>query len=259
MSFYSDSRAFYWALTGIFAALHLVMSLLPLFVLTEGGGFISLGLVSAVVIGFIAGPFYGSVSVLLGSILGVAFLNIGGILGYVVPVVAPTASAFVTGCIQTGRYSPVVIVYVTGIVLFLLGPIGLLAYPYLWLHVVALLLVLPFFIPRFKKAFSSRLHFDDERPEMTFLASTLLSFIAVMADHLIGGATATYHFVYLLGWDAPSTASLYLLVALAYPLERLAVALVLAGVITALAKPLGKLMFPRPWEARSDVDDEIGA
>jgi hypothetical protein len=239
---------------GIFAALHLVMSLLPLFVLTGGGGFISLGLVSAVVIGFISGPFYGPVSVLIGSTLGVAFLNIGGILGFFIPVLAPTSSAFVTGCLRSGRYLEVAIVYAIGIAAFLLGPIGSVAYPYLWLHVIALLLVLSLFIPGVGRVFLNGLRFDDEKPELTFLAAALLSFVGLMADHLIGGATAAYHFIYLLGWDPVATADFYLLVALTYALERLSVTLVLAGVIAALTNTLQRLQVPVDWVSEGEVE-----
>lgn len=241
MAAYSDSKAFLWALTGILAAFHLVMTLLPLFILTSGGGFISIGVISAVVIGYIAGPFYGVASVIIGSTLGVAFLNVGGIVGYLVPIIAPAASAFVAGCMRERMYIHVIIIYVTGLVLFLVGPIGSMAYPYLWMHITALALVMLMLVPRIESAFSEGLRLRDDKPEMSILPSAILAYAALMADHLTGGALASYHFVYILGWDPGATAVIFVLGMFTYALERLALTLVAAGVILALAKSLNRL------------------
>ena len=217
------------------------MTVIPLFVLTGGGGFISLGVVSAVVIGYVAGPIYGVASVFIGSTLGVAFLNVGGIVGYVVPIVAPAASAIVAGCMRKRMYIQVIIVYIIGFVAFIVGPVGNIAYPYLWMHVIALALVILLLVPKIEKRYREGLQLCPEKPETSILPSAVLAYAALMADHLTGGALASYHFVFILGWDPTSTAIMFLLGTFTYALERLALTLVAAGVIMALAKHLGKL------------------
>ena len=91
---FSRSVAYPWALTGIFGAFHLVLTFLPFTVLGMGGGFLTWGMISAAIVGFLLGPFYGTVAVLVGSFIGTGVFNLGGILGPIVPVLAPTVGAF---------------------------------------------------------------------------------------------------------------------------------------------------------------------
>ncbi|MBE0526428.1 MAG: hypothetical protein IH631_05760, partial [Candidatus Thorarchaeota archaeon] len=81
MSGFSRSISYPWALTGIFGAVHFVITLIPFNIALGGGGEISFGLVSAPIIGFLLGPFFGVISVLIGSLLAI-FINPGiAILG----------------------------------------------------------------------------------------------------------------------------------------------------------------------------------
>ncbi len=233
---HSHSTTFYWALVGVFAALHLVMTMLPLFVLTSGGGFISLGLVTGVVIGFLLGPLYGGISVFIGSMLGVLLFNIGGVLGPIVPVVASTAGAFIAGSLRTNKPGIVILIYGLSIAAFLVSPIGGIAYIYIWLHLVAMLLTALFILPRTREWLKKEMHYDKMKPEFNFLTLWLLSFIALLADSVVGGTIAAYHFVYVTSYAPELVGGWFVGVAFIYPLERIAVIFVVTSVLLAIIK-----------------------
>ena len=76
MSGFTKSVAYPWALTGIFGAFHLVLTFIPYSVLGMGGGFLTWGMVSAPIVGFLLGPFYGTIAVLAGSLIGTGIFNL---------------------------------------------------------------------------------------------------------------------------------------------------------------------------------------
>jgi len=233
-----QSNTFYWALTGIFGALHLVMTMVPLFVLSGGSGFISMGLVSSIVIGFVLGPFYGTIAVLLGSVLGVFIFNIGGILGPIIPVIAPVAGALIAGCLKIGQPRIVLGVYVIGLVAFLMSPIGLTATVYIWMHTIAAVLVLLLILKKSSGWLSSRVEFKKDDVEGSILPVLLMSFIALLGDSLIGGALAAYWFIHIVGFSAGDLSTYYIGATILYPLERIAVTVVVTAVIIALMRAL---------------------
>jgi hypothetical protein len=189
-------------------------------------------------------------------LLGVIFFNIGGIVGPIVPVIATASSAFAAGAIRTKRTYLVPFLYLTGFVVFLVSPIGILAYSYLWLHLVAFVFVFLFILPFTRDWLYSRLHVRLDKPELSLAPVFILSFIAVMADHLLGGAVGAWWFTTILGWDIVATATAYTGLMFVYPLERLAVIVVATAVALALTRALDKasLNIPGLWpldEAKS--------
>ena len=64
MSNFTRSGAYPWALVGVFAAVQLVMTAFPITFAIGVGGILSLGLVAAPIIGYLLGPFFGTISVL---------------------------------------------------------------------------------------------------------------------------------------------------------------------------------------------------
>ncbi|MEM2142138.1 MAG: hypothetical protein QXS20_07805 [Candidatus Thorarchaeota archaeon] len=247
MSSMSLHHTYVWALTGIFAAMHMVLTFLPLFVLAGGGGFISAGVVSAPLIGFLLGPVYGVVAVVIGSTIGVVLMNVGGILGPVIPIVAPAVSAFIAGSLGRGRLTHVVAVYVVGIAAFVVGPIGLIALPYIWLHTALLLLMALFVVPRFRAHVRALpIPRSGVSVNRLLLPIWFLGFIAVMGDHLVGGTLATYWFVYVLLFPPDTIAPFFIAVTVFYPLERLAVSVVLTLVLASLMGIISGGQLPLP-------------
>jgi len=247
MSEFKRSVAYPWALTGIFAAFHFVTSMLPYSVLGTGGGFLSWGMISAPIVGFLLGPFFGTISILIGSILNVLVFNPGEILGPVILTLAPASGAFAAGLLRSNKPVGVIVIYLIGFIVFLIGPVGLLAYPYLWLHAITFLLVFPFIVPKTRSLLLRGLHFGKEgNPVITVFSVWLMSFIALIADNLIGGAIGTYYFVYILLFDPAGLAAIYMGIALVYPVERIIASVIVAGVALAVGYVLAKSYFDLP-------------
>ncbi|MCK5389139.1 MAG: hypothetical protein KAJ36_01530, partial [Candidatus Thorarchaeota archaeon] len=144
---FTRSSAYPWALTGIFGAFHLVLTFIPFAVLGMGGGFLTWGMISAVLVGFLLGPFYGTLAVLMGSFIGTGVFNLGGILGPIVPVLAPAAGAFAAGALRTGRIKELFVLFLIATVGFIVGPIGIPAFLFIWMHLITLGIIAILLVP----------------------------------------------------------------------------------------------------------------
>jgi hypothetical protein len=247
VSEFKRSIAYPWALTGIFAAFHFVTSMLPYSVLGTGGGFLSWGMISAPIVGFLLGPFFGTISILIGSLLNLVVFNPGEILGPLILTAAPTSGALVAGLLRANRPTGVILVYLIGLILFLIGPIGSLAYPYLWLHTIGLLLVFLFVIPKLRSILSRGMHFKSEiNPAVTVFSIWLMAFIALLADNLIGGAIGSFYYVYVLLFDPTALAGIYIGIALVYPVERIIASVIVAVVALGVGYALANSYFDLP-------------
>jgi hypothetical protein len=247
MSEFKRSLAYPWALTGIFAAFHFVTSMLPYSVLGTGGGFLSWGMVSAPIVGFLLGPFFGTISILIGSILNVVVFNPGEILGPIILTLAPTSGALAAGLLRANKPIGTVAIYLVGLGVFLIGPIGLLAYPYLWLHTITLLLVFLFIIPKTRHILIRGLHFKaDVNPLITLFSIWLMSFIALIADNLIGGAIGSFYYVYVYLFDPSALASIYMGIAFVYPVERIIASIIVLWIAMPIGYVLAKSYFDLP-------------
>ncbi|MHA1587651.1 MAG: hypothetical protein ACTSV9_02625 [Candidatus Thorarchaeota archaeon] len=249
MASFTRSVAYPWALTGVFGAVHLVVTIIPYSLSVGGGGVISFGLVSGAIIGFLLGPFFGTIAVLIGSLAG-GFVNPSiALFGLLTPL-APATGAFVAGSFRVKgprnkSVALVLIVYILALGFFILSPIGIYAPGFLWLHIVAVLLVLLFLLPSVGRQLSDALHLepDSEKP-LSFLAIWLVSFIAVMADHLVGSTIAAY--VFSAGMDPEALALIFMGVAFIYPWERLLASVITAVVLFVTSISLAKTYFDLP-------------
>jgi hypothetical protein len=214
----------------------MVITLFPANIpVAETGSYFSLYFVSAPVIGYILGPFYGTVSVLLGTFIAAVYdpwaagvMGSMGILGALLAGLAPATGASVAGLIRNGRYRTVPLFFIVTIGLFLITRVGLLAFSFLWLHFIALLLSLLFLVPDFKNYLEDGLNLSDRTNySRVALAFWLLVFISVMADHIVASVLRAYLF---LGVPAEFLMTLYTDVIFIYPIER-----VLASIVGAFA------------------------
>ncbi|MFO7835414.1 MAG: hypothetical protein R6V83_02075 [Candidatus Thorarchaeota archaeon] len=243
----AHTKTYEWALTGIFAAFQLVLSMVPLYLLGMGGGFISWGLVSAPIIGFLLGPFYGLLAVMIGSILGTLFFNIGGILGPIIPIFAPMASALVAGSIRFKRYHVVTGVFILGLAIYLLGPIGLVTAPYLWLHTIAAFLSILVLTPVISHKFDRILEPTEcgtKGKSSVFV--WLTGFLALMADHLVGATMSQYYFIYVLEMETNPLAASYLATIFIYPIERILASIIVGFVLILLRVGISYGSIPLP-------------
>ena len=249
MASFTRSVAYPWALTGVFGAVHLVVTIIPYSLSVGGGGVISFGLVSGAIIGFLLGPFFGTIAVLIGSMAG-GFVNPSiALFGLLTPL-APATGAFVAGSFRVRGLRIksailVLIVYVLAFDLFIIGPIGIYALGFLWLHSIACFLVLLFLVPGVGHQLSDALHLEpDSKHSQSFFAIWLVSFIAVMADHLVGSTIAAY--VFSAGMDPEALALIFMGVAFIYPWERLLASIITAVVLFVTSISLAKTYFDLP-------------
>ena len=253
MSGFTKSVAYPWALTGIFGAFHLVLTFIPYSVLGMGGGFLTWGMVSAPIVGFLLGPFYGTISVLAGSIIGTGVFNLGGVLGPIVPILAPTAGAFAAGALRKGRVRELFVVFLFATLLYLIGPIGIPALLFIWLHLITLGIITILLIPKLMNRLKESVTFERGRnlPLMP-VAIFLFSFIALMTDHIVGNTATVYFFHYFGSMDVPTLVGFWLPITFVYPIERVVASIILAAVVIAASEAIvqtGLELPVSPWES----------
>lgn len=247
MSVLTNSVAYPWALTGVFAAFHLVVSLLPY--TPAGAGFITWGMVSAALVGLILGPFYGTISVGIGSLLTMVAFPSMAIISIFTPL-APMSGAFVAGALVTHRPGIFYVLFGSVIVLFILGPIGFMARSFLWLHFVTLVLSLFYVVPRVSQWFRSGLALSEGTSiVIVSLAYWFTGFCALMADNLVGSALYQYYTISL-GFDAGALAVAYVGIMFVYPIERGLASIVLAVIAIATGRALTSAHLSLPLVGR---------
>lgn len=246
MSKYTQSVAYPWALTGIFAAVHLVITLIPYSIGIGGGGEISFGLVSAPIVGFILGPFFGVIAALIGSVLAI-FINPGIAIIGPFTVIATAAGAFAAGAMRTKLRVTIPILYLIAMGSFLVSPIGTLVPQFLLFHFIILLLSLIFFIPGFSEGLMKPLKLERGFNRGSgFAAIWLLSIIAVTLDNVVGSAMGAFYFIAAFAMDPAALAGLFALGIPIIPIERLVGSFIVAILLAALAEVLSRANFGLP-------------
>ncbi|MGD9396825.1 MAG: hypothetical protein PVJ05_10390 [Candidatus Thorarchaeota archaeon] len=246
MSKYTQSVAYPWALTGIFAAVHLVITLIPYSIGVGGGGEISFGLVSAPVVGFILGPFFGVIAVLIGSVLAM-FINPGIAIIGPFTAIATAAGAYAAGAMRTKLRVTIPVLYLAAIGMFLLSPIGLLVPQFLLFHFIVFLLSLIFFVPGFSRMLMEALKLERSFNRWAGFASMwLLSIVAVTLDNVVGSAMGAYYFIAAFAMDPAALAGLFALGIPVIPVERIIGSVIVALLLAALAEVLVRANFGLP-------------
>jgi hypothetical protein len=264
MSGLSKSVAYPWALTGIFGAFHLVLTFIPFSVLGMGGGFLTWGMVSAAIVGFLLGPFFGTIAVLAGSIIGTGIFNPAGLLGPIVPVLAPTAGAFAAGALRTGRVRELFVLFLVAILGYVISPIGVSAFIFIWLHLITLFIIAILLVPQLMNKLKEAVTFEKGRNLMLMpIAVLLFSFIALMTDHIVGNTASVFYLFYFGAFDAPTLVGFWLPITFVYPFERILATIVLALIIVATGEAIvqtGLELPTTPWENKEQLElssDEI--
>ncbi len=254
MSNFPHSKAYPWALVGVFAALHLVTTLIP-YNIAFGGGEISFGMVSAPLVGFLLGPFFGTAAIIIGSVIAMFLHAEIAVLGPFT-ILATAAGAFAAGTIRSKKPHIVPIVYLLSMATYLVSPIGMLVPEYMWFHAAGFLLSLLFVMPQVAKTLHESL--DPEKGQKSiFVASVwLLSIVSVTTDHAVGSAIAPYYFVILLGNEPTAFAGFFEFAILLYPLERLIASVILTIILTPLAEILSQSNLGIPITSLNPIHSE---
>jgi hypothetical protein len=258
LSGFTKSGAYPWALTGIFGAFHLVLTFIPYSVLGMGGGFLTWGMVSAPIVGFLLGPFYGTIAVFAGSLIGTGIFNLGGVLGPIVPVLAPTAGAFAAGALRTGRVRELVLVFLISIIGYIVGPIGIPAFMFIWLHLITFILLIILLVPGVYGRLKEAVTFERGRTlTLMPIAIFLFSFIALLTDHIVGNTVTVYYLHYFGAMDVPTLIGIWVPITFVYPVERIVATIILAVIVIAASEAIvqtGLELPVSPWEREEQLE-----
>ena len=252
MSKFKQSLTYPWALTGIFGGIHLVITLIP-YNISIGGGEISFGLVSAPIVGFLLGPFYGVLAIIMGSLIALFFNPLIAILGPFT-ILATAAGAFSAGAMRTKDRTAIPILFLIAMGVYLTSPIGL-AFPfYIWFHLIAFIISLFFIMPKFSTILLNPLKLDiDSRRSRRFASIWLFSLVAVTLDQAVGSAIGGWYFI-LIGSQFDLILGFYELVVFLYAFERIVGSVLVALIIFALAEILSKVDYGLPLAEAGEYD-----
>ncbi len=225
-----ESLAHQTALVGIFAAFHVVVTIMPFSVALGTTANISMGIISAPIIGFLLGPYLGTIAVLIGSLLGITMNTSVAVMGPFTPI-ATASGAFAAGALTTDREKWVLPLFLVGIIAFVLSPVGLTALAFLWLHIIALAMLSIYLVPRVSAMIKGAI----ETPS-SFLqllgAVGFVAFLATMTNHIVGSSIAVFYFIYVLHAPVNVMSDVFFVLAFVYPIER-AVATIIITLVTA--------------------------
>jgi hypothetical protein len=251
---FTRSLAYSWALTGIFAAVHLVITLIPFSIGIGGGGEISFGLVSAPILGFLLGPFFGVIAVVIGSVIAM-FINPAIALIGPFTVIATAAGAFAAGAMRTKLRVAVPALFLVAMGVFLVSPIGLLIPHFLLFHFIVFLLSLIFFVPGISKRLIEPLMLERSFNRLLGLVSIwLLSIVAVTLDNVIGSMIGAYYFIVAFAMTPEALAGLFVLGIPVIPIERIIGSVIVALILVALAEVLARVDFGLPLSRVGNYD-----
>lgn len=238
--------AYPWALTGIFGAIHLIITLIPYNIAIGGEGAISFGLISAPIVGFLLGPFFGVIAVLIGSSIAMLMFPSLALIGPFTAI-ATAFGAFGAGALRTRWRLAVPIAYLIFMGVFIIGPIGLLLPQFLVFQFIVFLLSLVFVIPRVSKKFLEPLRrIGNVDRWFSFISMWLLSIVAVTLDHVFGLAVGVFWFNIALLVD-PATITVWFAPALLIiPIERIIGSVIVALILAALVEILARSDFNLP-------------
>jgi hypothetical protein len=232
-----------------------------------GGGALTWGMISAGIVGFLLGPFYGTIAVLVGSLIGTSVFNPGGLLGPIVPVLAPTAGAFAAGALRKGRVRELLLLFVVAIVLYFISPIGTLAFTtgpfgipvsFIWLHLITLVIIVVLLIPKLMNKLRNAVAFEKGRNiRLMPIAILLFSFIALMTDHIVGNTASVFYLHYVGLFDVPTLVGWWIPITFVYPIERLLATAIMAVIVIAASEAIvqtGLELPVSPWEDREQLE-----
>ncbi len=193
-------------------------------------------------IALIAGLWSGTISVLVGTIIAYpirppVFLGLDFLPG--------VANVFIAGLLLAGRHRIAQASYIIILVAFLASPYSLLYgydhIPYVWLHIIALLVLLSPAASRIP-AWSRKGGF------VGIVAIGILAFVGTMAQHLVGGLLFEFVVGFVGGLTPTKFADIWRLIFFLYPEERI----IIVALSTILA--LGIFRSFRKWGQHSGLN-----
>jgi len=224
-------------LAATFAAIYGILRLMPIFVMIGGSGRVfSTTEFVAPLLGIILGPYVGSVAGVIGTFLGIMLTGRMNFFGLdFLPIMM---NAAVLGLLMRRKMVPALASYSALIVLFFAHPSTLhfvpislpgstVSVPFIWLHILTWILLVS---PVGKKSIEW-ISGTSEKKRLT--AACVLSLIGTTAQHLTGTLLFASMAVPLMGMSPTALQVTWTAVFYTYPIERLAVILPAATLVTA--------------------------
>jgi hypothetical protein len=188
----------------------------------QGASF-SLSDVLAPLYGILLGPFTGGFSIIVGTFVAMGFGKPVIFLG--LDFLPALVNAVALGLLVTRKWTPVVALYIVLLVGFLINPltslfinIGGYSFPFVWLHIVAFVVLLS---PLGRRAGQ---WVETLKPSFLAAGIAVLAFVGTMMQHLMGGILTEVVRGQILNLVSPETFSTitWPTVFFVYPWERLA-------------------------------------
>jgi hypothetical protein len=220
-----------------FAVVYGTLRLTPIFAMIGGSGRVfSTTEFIAPLLGIMLGPYVGSVAAVIGTFLGIMLTGRMNFFG--LDFLPSMMNALVLGLLMRRRRILAVTLYSGLIALFFVYPSTLhfvsvpvsgsmITIPFIWLHIIAWILLLSALSMKSVEWISG----GSERKRVA--AACFLSLIGTTAQHLTGTLLFAIMAIPLMGMAPKALMATWTAVFYAYPLERLAVILPAATVITA--------------------------
>ena len=229
------SRTRQVTLAASMAAVYFVLRIIPTFEMVGTSSRFTGGDFLLTTIALVCGLWSGTIAVLIGTILAYV---VRPPIFFGLDFVPAVVNVAIAGLVLSGRYRPALGVYFVTFLAFVLSPYSLIFgygyVPYAWLHIVALIVLLPPLAARIRVWTSSR-------GLRQVAGVALLSFVGTMGQHLAGGLLYEVTAGYAGGVAPSSFMNFWRVIFWLYPAERLFI----VAVSTILA--LGVLRSLRVW------------
>jgi len=204
-------------LAAVFAIVYLILRVVPTFSMIGISAQFTAGDFLLTSIALIAGLWSGTISVLIGTIIAYpirppTFLGLDFLPG--------VANVFIAGLLLAGKRRIAQVSYIVILVAFLVSPYSLLYgydhIPYVWLHVIALVVLL--------SPAASRIPSWSKRGGYLGIAAIgILAFVGTMAQHLVGGLLFELAVGFVGGLTPSKLADIWRVIFFLYPEERLVI------------------------------------
>ena len=212
-------------LAAVFAIVYFILRVVPTFSMIGISAQFTAGDFLLTSIALIAGLWSGTVSVFIGTIIAYpvrppTFLGLDFLPGLV--------NVFIAGLLLAGKRGIAQVSYIVILVAFLVSPFSLLYgydhIPYVWLHVIALAVLL-------SPAASRIPSWSKRGGYLGIVAIGILAFVGTMAQHLVGGLLFELVVGFVGGLTPTKFADIWRVIFFLYPEERL----IIVAISTILA------------------------
>jgi hypothetical protein len=212
-------------LAAVFSAIYVILRIVPTFSMVGISGQFTAGDLILTSIAAIAGLWSGIVSVLVGSVISYA---VRPPIFFGLDFLPAVVNVSIAALLLSGRRKVAQAIYIAILVGFLVSPYSLLygydQVPYVWLHLLALAVLL--------SPVTARVRFWVKRGGfLGVVAFAVLAFVGTMAQHLTGGLLYEFSVGYVGGLAPAGFTAIWRVIFFLYPPERL----VIVAVSTILA------------------------